>query len=111
MKFPKFREFRSGEVEKYLSIDLAYTLKELWAGINKLSFEDNFKSFTVDVEIGAGLELKIRNDLNEVPTGKIIIRNYGTNDIVDGDSIWNREAVFLKNIGASAAKAKVLFFK
>lgn len=110
MKFPKFREFRNQDtVEKYLSVDLSYTFKELFTGLLKLNFGDNFDCFVVTATVPASGEVAIRNELGKVPIGKIIIRDGGSNQIVDGDTEWNQNFVYLKNLSATQRTVTAVF--
>lgn len=112
MKFPRFREFRSGSMEAYLGRDLAYNLRELFTGLRRLTFTDNFDAFIVDVTIASGAEVTLANELTDIPRGKIVIRDYGNAGfIADGDTEWTRAQLSLKNIGATETRAQVLFFR
>lgn len=112
MKFIGFKEFRFrsdlGSVVEYLSIELKKILRDLQLGLNELSFQDNFKSFTTTVEIGAGVEVAIRHDLRVVPRYRVILRS-NSHEITDGDTPWDVNFVFLKNNGASSASVTVVF--
>lgn len=117
MKFTAFKEFKDllgtdiESVKRYLVKDLKVLLRELQGGLTKLSFEDNFKSFTTTVTIPASSELAIRNELRtEIPTKRIIVRGgAGSQDVVDGDTTWNRNFVYLKNTTGSPVTLTVLF--
>jgi hypothetical protein len=120
MRFTGFKEFRGlvgstlDDVLLYLRNDLKKFLRELQLGLTKLSFADNFESFQVTVTISAGAELQIRNELlnSAIPTKRIIVKGgSGAQDIVDGDTEWNLNYVYLKNTGASTATATVVFLK
>ena len=113
MKFSKFREFRPGnEVSKYLGVDLVFTLRELFTGLSRLNFNNNFQSFETEVTVPAGSELAIRNELGEVPSGKIILRDGGSNQVVDGDTAWDDNFVYLKNLdGSNDVTVKVVFLR
>ena len=119
MKFSKFREFRLvtatiESVVKYLSVDLVFSLRELYTGLSRLDFTENFQSFKVVVELPlGGGDVAIRNQLSPiVPTGKIILRDGGGNTIVDGNTDWNEDYVYLKNTsGTTDYEVTVVFFK
>jgi hypothetical protein len=118
MKFPVFRElrvFRQSRLElqdivDYLSTSMAKNLRELFTGLTKLSFADNFESFTATTTIAAGTEVPIRNELNAVPTGKIIVKA-DNNAVVDGDADNDENFVYLKNPSGSSAEVTVIWFK
>ena len=88
-------------------------IRELGVGLTRLSFDDNFESFEVDVTIEATSELEIRNQLRDaIPSKRVVIAGgTGAGDIVDGDTEWTTNFVYLKNTSASPVTATVLFFK
>lgn len=102
---------------KYLQVDLWSWLKDLSTGMLKINFEQNFQSFIVrDVEIPAGTEVAISNQFSisypgQIPSGRIIIRQKGNANIIDGDTKWNVKQLYLKNPSANDATVSVLFFK
>ena len=118
MKFPGFKEFKVfrktqltiEDVIAYLTVDMSNNLKELLNGLNKLSFSDNFESFESTVTIAASSEISVRNTLNVVPSGKIILKT-DNNAVVDGDTVNNLDFVFLKNPSGSSATVTVRWFK
>ena len=118
MKFSGFKELKAGpksveDIGKYLSSDLSFSLRELRSGLDKLNFKDNMQSFEATVTIGAGLEAAISNKMpnNEIPLHRIITRIKGNASIVDGDTTWSHNFVYLKNTGASSATLTVIFFR
>ena len=119
MKFSAFREYRRAagileEVVEYLRTDLNRVLKDLNAGLTEFKFLDNFESFSTTVTIAAGAELEIRNGLRskQIPSLRIIVRGKsGAESVVDGDTEWSKDFVYLKNTGASSATVTVLFFR
>lgn len=104
-------------VVKYVEIDLWSWLKELSVGLLKIDFRQNFQSFTVDnLFIPATTEISIPNQFRtaypgNIPSGRIIIRQQGDANIIDGLSAWTENHVFLRNPSANAATVSVLFFK
>ena len=121
MKFSKFREFRISNYEiertveqmrKYLAVDLLFSLRELFTGLSRLKFEENFDAFKTTVTVpSGGADFAIRNELSEAPTGKIILRDGGASTVVDGDTTWTSDYVYLKNTGGSDVTVTVVFFK
>lgn len=121
MKFGAFKEFRDSlntagitEVVRYLAIDMVNTLRELNAGLSKLTFSENFQSFTWTGTIAAGTEVSIRNGFRAgvIPSGKLIVRaDVHSADVTDGAAAWTENYVSLKNNGASAATVTVIFFR
>lgn len=129
MKFSNLREFRGEspkEVEEdvnssffsnvfeYLSVDLVSTLKNLSAGLRKLSFEDNFQGWIEkDITLGVGSDRAIPNQLSpEIPTQRIVVKGGpGAQDITDGNTAWTQNLVYLRNNGASPVTVNVIFLK
>jgi hypothetical protein len=97
-------------VIRYLTAGLNQSLRELQAGLQGLSFADNFDSFEVTVLIPATSELAIRNQLKVKPSKRIIVRTNSAT-IVDGDTEWSKEYVYLKNTGALEATITVVFMR
>lgn len=104
-------------VVKYVEIDLWSWLKELSIGILKIDFKQNFQSFTVEnISIPAGIEVSIPNQFRTaypgtIPSGRIITRQRGDANIIDGDTSWTSNHVYLKNPSANDAVITVIFFK
>jgi len=102
---------------KYIETDLWTWLKDLSVAFLKINFQDNFQSFTVnDLSIPAGAEVAVSNQFKNrypgvIPTGRMIIRQKGDANIIDGDSPWTANLLFLKNPSANDAVVSVLFFK
>jgi hypothetical protein len=104
-------------VVKYIEVDLWSWLKDLSNGLLKLNFRDNFQSFLVEnLSIPAGEEVSITNQFKisypgYIPTGRIITRQLGDANIIDGNTEWSENHVFLRNPSANNAVISVLFFK
>jgi len=102
---------------KYLEVDLWSWLRELSTGLLKIDFQDNFQAFIVEnVSIKAGQEVPISNQFQTsypgvIPSGRIITRQKGDANIIDGDSAWTATQLYLKNPSANDATISVLFFK
>lgn len=123
MIFPKFREFRNvlkgsqdyfGMVKlimNYLEWDLAKNFKELEVGLRNITFDQNFQAFTVEVTVPALSTLKIRNELQAIPTGMIVLRSYGFNDVVDAPTEWTSDYVYLTNLSAADRTVRVVFLR
>lgn len=106
---------RSG-VLKFLEVDLWSWLRELTVGLMKINFKDNFQSFTVqNIAIPAGTEVSIANQFKNVypgfiPSGRIIIRQQGDANIIDGATTWTANSLYLRNPSANDTVITVLFF-
>jgi len=114
MKFTGLKLFRSGntieEVVRYLSVELANSLRDLTMGLNRLKLTDNFEGFQAEVSFSGAVEVEIRHNLGFTPSQRIIVRATAS-DIVDGDTAWNSNYVYLKKTGAGAATATVIFLR
>lgn len=126
MKFPSFREYKGNllensenaavlvlDVVRYLSIDLVKGMRELTNGLSKLTFDQNFESFETTVTIPASSELAIRNELRGVvPTKRLIVRGgTGAYSVVDGDTAWTTDYVYMKNTSGSSVTVTLVFLK
>jgi len=116
MNFINFQEFKNlkGEVRdvlKYLSEELAASLRNLKTGLTKLTLSENFESFETSVTIASGATVSIRNQLRDgaIPTKRIIVRISGTTLIVDGT--WDSGFVRLTNQGGVSASLTVIFLR
>jgi hypothetical protein len=110
VKIPNLREFRDdpratiADVVHYLGVEMTLNLKELVIGLRKLTFADNFESFQATVTIPAVTEMAIRNAIRggDVPTKRIIVRgDTFSGSVVDGDTAWSKDFVYLKNTHAT----------
>jgi hypothetical protein len=104
-----------GHLRKHLT-DLFTWLKELANGLVRLNFTENFESFKITIKIFAGEEVGIPNEFARlpsggIPTGYIIIRAIGGNDVVDGNTPWSGSTVYLQNVGSNDSTVTVIFFK
>jgi hypothetical protein len=106
---------RAGVI-KFIEIDLWSWLKELSIGFLKLNFQDNFQAFfVINLQIPAGTEVAIPNQLRSaypgiIPTGRIITRQQGDANIIDGLTEWTANSLYLRNPSGNDAVITVLFF-
>ena len=104
-------------VIKYIEVELWSWLKDLSVGLLKIDFQQNFQSFTVEnLKIAAGDEVSIPNEFRSsypgtIPKGRIIIRQQGDANIIDGNTVWTDTHVYLRNPSGNDAVVSVLFFK
>jgi len=112
---PKLTNRRA--VVNYVEVDLWSWLKQLSTGLLKIDFKQNFQSFLVEnLKIKAGQEVSITNQFKTVypgiiPSGRIITRQQGNANIIDGIEKWTSSHVYLLNPSANDAVISVLFFK
>jgi hypothetical protein len=119
MNFAGLKEYRKTlasdlkSVTDYLANELAFTIRELRAGLQKLSFKDNFDSFEAILTIPANTEQEIVNQLSSIPSYFLVLRtNKGGLSVCEGDTLWTLERLYLKNTSATdAASITVRFFK
>lgn len=104
-------------IATYIEVDLWSWLKALSTGLLKIDFKQNFQSFTVEnISIPAGVEVSIANQFRtaypgNIPSGRIITRQQGDANIIDGLTSWTDSHVYLRNPSANDAVVTVLFFK
>lgn len=104
-------------ISKYIEVDLWSWLKELFTGLFKIEFLQNFQSFTVEnLSIPAMMEVSISNQFRTsypgvIPTMRLIVRQTGDANIIDGDTRWTESHVYLKNPSSNDAVVSVIFFK
>lgn len=121
MKIPTLKEFSNTvsnqtlkDIALYLSTELVQNLREIVTALKKLTFSDNFESFQTTVTIEAASELAIRNQMRgTIPSKRLIVRGDDQSpNVVDGDTDWDLNYVYLKNIHATlATTVTVIFFK
>ena len=104
-------------VVKYIVVDLWSWLRDLSTGLLKINFKENFQSFTVEnIVMRAGIEVSISNEFRRsypglIPSGRIIIRQQGDANIIDGETKWTQNHVYLFNPSSNDAVISVIFFK
>jgi len=102
---------------KYLEVELWSWLKDLSNGLLKIDFKQNFQSFMVEnISLPAGMEVPITNQFQTaypgvIPSGRIITRQKGDANIIDGNTEWTSTQLYLRNPSANDATISVLFFK
>ena len=90
---------------------LTQLIKELSTGLRRLTFESNFESFEVNVEIPTTSEFGVRNQLTFRPTKYIIVSQSGNGLITKGPTEWTDNNLYLYNNGASDVEATIIFFR
>ncbi len=105
-------------VIKYIEVDLWIWLRNLATNVLKINFNDNFQGFYAeDVLIPRATELAIPNQFKNIypggiPSGRIITRQKGDALIIDGNTPWTEQFVYLTNTSpVSDALITVFFFK
>ena len=102
---------------RFVEIDLWSWLRELKNGLLKINFKENFQAFTVEnITIPKGTEVSITNQFRTtypglIPRGRIIVRQKGDANIIDGVSVWTKDFVYLLNPSlTNDAVVSVLFY-
>lgn len=119
MKFNSFKEFRQTGISAlvdlvaYMRTDLADLIRELNVGLNRLTLSENMISFQYEVKkLHAGDEIRILNELRVgkskiIPTKYLIVRRKKYAEyIVDGDTQWDENYLYLKNVHPTADPTK-----
>lgn len=109
----KFRGIKQIVVESNAWREISDALRDLFTGIYKLNFTDNFESFEVSgITIAAGETKTFQNKLLTIPTRYLIVRNSKGMAISDeGFTGWNAQTVTLKNVGASSTIISAIFLR
>lgn len=101
-----------GEIEiKRLTLFFNRLVDELNTGLSRLTLTENFESHLAEVTIDAGDEEAIAHNLGVVPSGRIILKHSGDSTVVDGDTEWDKNNIYLQNTGASSVTLTVLILK
>lgn len=100
---------------EYIEVSLWSWLRDLTTGLLRLTFNENFQSFTVTVTIPANTEIAIYNEFatsfpGNIPNNRIITRQQGNALIIDGNTTWTDNNVYLQNVSANDATITVIFF-
>ncbi len=107
---PKLGSNTNEGVSRYLQGAIYGWFLNLITGLTKLSFGDNFESFTVNnISIAAGETATITNQLKITPSARLIIRQSGNSLVTDGT--WNAQSLQLINNGASDVTVSVIYFR
>lgn len=111
MKFKQFIKI-FGEVGiGKLADNFNRLVDELNTGLKRLTLTENFESYLAQVTIDAGTEETIAHNLGVIPSGRIILKHSGDSRIVDGDTDWDKNNIYLKNTGATDVTLTVLILK
>lgn len=112
MKFKAFPTFtKAADVAQYLSVQLASTFKDLYFGLQKLTFADNFESFEVEVTFQGNEEVPINNPRDYIPTRWLVVDRDAAGGIIRGSQGWTANTVYLKNAGPNTVTATIIFLR
>ena len=90
--------------------DLGRIVKELSVGLRNLTFADNFTSYEVDVIIGNGSTMIVRNQLDVIPT-RYIVMSSDSSGVISKGLTWDINYISFKNNGAASATVKIMVMK
>lgn len=97
---------------KYLSGDLARTLKDLSLGLRRLTFAENFQTFSHTFTVGDHDTVQIPNRLGAVDLEWVVVDISGDSRLVrDATTPWTAESIYLYNTGLVSVTATVRFFR
>lgn len=99
------------DVVSWLYDELNSALRELYIGLNGLTFEENFQSYPWEGTLTANEVRQITHPLRSVPRGYIIFKQIGNAVIDASTTAWDNDVVYLRNNSANSIELKVIFFK
>lgn len=111
MKFRDIRQYVTGDVTGWVMGELNAGFRDLFIGLRRLSFEDNFESFEYTGEIAATTEISVPNQFSFIPSRYLILDTTGGAIVGRGPTAWDKDRLFIKNYSASATVAKIVFMR
>jgi hypothetical protein len=111
MKFRDIREYVSGELVAWVRGELNAGIRELFIGLRRLSFEDNFESFEYTGSIAATTEISVQNKFSFIPSRYLVVDTTSGAVVGRGPTAWTSDRLFIKNYSASATVAKIVFMR
>lgn len=101
---------------QFIEVQLWSWLRDLANSLLKIDFIQNFQSFEVtNLKIPANTEVAITNQFSlsypgRIPSKRIITRQQGNAIIIDGNTVWTQNQLFLRNVSSNDATISVIFF-
>lgn len=118
MKFFDIKTFTGDGIEQvvaYLKERLNQGLRDLYTGLRKLDFSNNFSSFDWTGDIAAGVTVAVANPFNGIPRARLVTRcipfTAGTVIIDDSLTPWTEKSLYLRNSGTVKGRVTVVFFE
>ena len=90
--------------------EIGRIVKELAVGLRDLTFNDNFTGFEIDVTIGIGSTVIVRNQLDSIPKRYIVLSS-DSDGVVSKGSTWDSNYISFKNNGSNEATVKIVVMK
>ena len=91
--------------------DFKQLLRHLSTGLERLDLDNNFEGFREELVIPAGSELRVRNQLNFIPSTYIIGYQEGNGLITASGTPWDINFLYLRNHGAEEVTATIRFLR
>jgi hypothetical protein len=93
--------------------DIKRFAEELAIGLTRLSFNDNFQTFTAEVTVPiSATNFEIRHGLPRIPQGYIIIKQTGAGQITASTGTpWNSSYIYVDSTGTSPIQIKIIIFQ
>ena len=112
MIFKAFKTFVQGsDADRFLSVDIAASFRDLLKGLSLLNFTDNFDGFIIDdLVLPTDVIVSIKNKLDVVPKYRVILKANGTLDYSILDGNWTRDSLEFKNTGTDVT-VSILFVR
>lgn len=102
---------------QYIEVNLWSWIRDLTTGLLNINFAENFQSFTVsNLSIPANTEITIPNQFLQtlpgiIPSSRIITKQQGDANIIDGMAPWTISHLSLRNPSANDAVITVIFLR
>ena len=111
MKFRDIRQYVTGDLPGWVMGEINASFRDLFIGLRRLSFEDNFESFEYSGAIAATTEISVPNRLTFIPSRYIVVDSTGGAIVGRGPTSWTSDRLFIKNYSATATVAKIVFMR
>lgn len=111
MKFKDIRPFTVGDIAGWVMGELNAGFRDLFIGLRRLSFEDNFESFEYNGAIAATTEISVPNKFSFIPSRYLVLDATGGAIVGRGPTAWTSNILYIKNYSSSATVAKIVFMR
>ncbi len=114
MKFKAIKRFADETSEKaisWITTELNACLRELFIGLSKLTFAENFVTYSWSGTLAINEVLQISHPFKQIPSGYIIYKQVGDAVVDASTTEWTSEVLYLRNnSGTNAVTLTVVFF-
>jgi len=111
MKFRDIRQYVTGDLTGWVMGELNAGFRDLFIGLRRLSFEDNFESFEYTGSIAATTEISVPNKFSFIPSRYLVGDTTGGAVVGRGPTAWTSSQLFIKNYSATATVARIVFMR